>query len=255
MSRRGAAPPSAEAWIAPDAREARDFLLEIGTEEMPASACRAAIELLPQRVSALFVADGVDVAPEDVEVMVSPRRIAVMTRDLPGEQAPREIAQRGPALEAAFDGEGRPTKAAEGFAKAKGVEAKDLEVREESGRRFVYYVARLESRPTSELLPEICLKIVRDMYFPKNMRWGHRELRFSRPVRWLVALWGETVVPFGIAGLRSGRRSLGHRWLGGPVDIARPDGYVEQSSCRTGGPFARPARTAPFAKRRARAPA
>jgi len=226
--REAAAPPSAEAWIASDAREARDFLLEIGTEEMPASACRAAIELLPQRVSALFAADGVDVAPEDVKVMVSPRRIAVMARDVPGEQAPREIAQRGPALEAAFDGEGRPTKAAEGFAKAKGVEAKDLEVREESGRRFVYYVARMESRPTSVLLPEICLKIVRDMYFPKNMRWGHRELRFSRPVRWLVALWGETVIPFGIAGLQSGRRSLGHRWLGGPVDIARPDGYMEQ---------------------------
>ena len=90
-------------------------------------------------------------------------------------------------------------------------------MREEAGRRFVYYVTRSESRPTAALLPDICLKIVRDMYFPKNMRWGYRDLRFSRPVRWLVALWGETVIPFGIAGLTSGRTSLGHRWLGGPV--------------------------------------
>ena len=62
--------------------------------------------------------------------------------------------------------------------------------------------------------------MVRDMYFPKNMRWGYRDLRFSRPVRWLVALWGDDVVPFGIAGVAAGRFSRGHRWLGGPVDIA-----------------------------------
>ena len=214
------------AWLPGDSREAQDFLLEIGTEEMPASACRAAIDLLPDRVAGLFSAEGVDVAAGDVEVLVSPRRIAVMVKGVPGEQTPREIAQRGPALEAAFDIDGRPTKAAEGFARAKGVEAKDLDVREESGRRFVYYVARGESRPTAELLPDICLKIVRDMYFPKNMRWGYRDVRFSRPVRWLVALWGESIIPFGIAGLESGRKSQGHRVLGNPVDIARPADYV-----------------------------
>jgi glycyl-tRNA synthetase len=223
-----ASAPAAPAWNAGDGRDSRDFLLEIGTEEMPASACRSAIDLLPQRVAGLFTAEGVDVAAENVEVMVSPRRIAILIKGVPGEQAPREIAQRGPGVEAAFDAEGRPTKAAEGFARAKGVEAKDLEVREDSGRRFVYFVARTESRATSELLPDICLKIVRDMYFPKNMRWGYRDLRFSRPVRWLVALWGETVIPFGIAGLESGRKSLGHRWLGGPVDITKPADYVGQ---------------------------
>ena len=108
--------------------------------------------------------------------------------------------QRGPAYEAAFDAEGNATKACEGFARAKGITPKELEVREECGRRFVYYVTRSESRPTAGLLPDICLKIVRDMYFPKNMRWGYRDVRFSRPVRWLVALWGETVIPFGYAG-------------------------------------------------------
>ena len=217
----------AKEWISPKDRTARDFLLEIGVEEMPASACRAAIELLPDRVSGMFASEGVDVKPEDVKVMVSPRRIAVMLSNVPGEQALREIVQRGPAYEAAFAADGTPTKACEGFARAKGITPAQLEVREEQGRKFVYYVTRAESRPTSTLLPDICLKIVRDMYFPKNMRWGHKDLRFSRPVRWLLALWGETVIPFGIAGLTAGRSSLGHRWLGGPVQINKPRDYPE----------------------------
>ncbi len=185
---------------------------------MPASACRAAIDLLPERVAGMFASEGVDVKPEDVKVMVSPRRIAVLMADVPGEQAPREIVQRGPAYEAAFDADGNPTKACEGFARAKGITpAEDLEVREEAGRQLRLLRHPSESRPTAALLPDICLKIVRDMYFPKNMRWGYKDLRFSRPVRWLVALWGDTVIPFGIAGLTSGRASRGHRWLGGPV--------------------------------------
>lgn len=213
-------------WSVPG-REPRDFLLEIGTEEMPASACRAAIDLLPDRVAGLFRGEGVEVAPEDVTVMVSPRRIAASIKEVPGEQIAREIAQRGPAVEAAFDAQGKPTKAAEGFARAKGVGAADLQVREESGRQFVYHITRSESRPTAGLLPEICLKIVRDMYFPKNMRWGYRDVRFSRPVRWLVALWGEDVIPFEIAGLTSGRASRGHRTLGGWTEIERPADYLD----------------------------
>ncbi len=214
-------------WSPAGSRDARDFLLEIGTEEMPASACRAAIDLLPDRLSSMFRAEGVEVRAEDVLVMVSPRRIAVTIKEVPGEQAPREITQRGPAVEAAFDADGKPTKAAEGFARAKGVTAADLEIREESGRRFVYHVTRSESKPTAGLLPDICIKTVRDMYFPKNMRWGYRDLRFSRPVRWLVALWGEDVIPFGIAGLTSGRSSHGHRSLGGAVEVARPADYLD----------------------------
>jgi glycyl-tRNA synthetase len=214
-------------WISPHDRDGHDFLLEIGVEEMPASACRAAIDLLPERVSGLFTAEGVDIAADKVHVMVSPRRIAMLIKDVPGAQAMREIMQRGPAFEAAFDGEGNATKACEGFARAKGISAKDLVVREEGGRRFVYYVTQSESRPTAELLPEICLKIVRDMYFPKNMRWEERGVRFSRPIRWLVALWGEKVIPFGIAGLTSGRVSQGHRWMGAPIDVKRPADYIK----------------------------
>ena len=121
-----AAAPSKE-WISPKDRGTRDFLLEIGVEEMPASACRAAIDLLPERVSGMFASEGIDMKPDDVKVLVSPRRIAVMMNNVAGEQAPREIAQRGPAYEAAFDADGNPTKACEGFARAKGIAVEDLE--------------------------------------------------------------------------------------------------------------------------------
>lgn len=206
---------------------AKDFLLEIGTEELPASACNAVLELLPDRVAGLFAAESLDVGPESIQVLVSARRIAVGVAGVPESQAARETAQRGPAVEAAFDADGNPTAAAQGFARAKGVTPNQLEVREENGRRFVVAVSRAQGRPTAELLPDLCLRIVRDMYFPKNMRWGYRDLRFSRPVRWLVALYGQDVVPFGIAGLESGRRSLGHRWLGGAVEIGEPAQYLE----------------------------
>jgi glycyl-tRNA synthetase beta chain len=205
----------------------RDFLLEIGTEELPSSACHAVLELLPERVLSLFTAEDVLVEAAQVGVMVSPRRIAVMVSDVPEEQTPREVVQRGPAVEAAFDASGEPTPAALGFARAKGVTPADLVVRSEGGRSFVYFVSVSEARSTAELLPGICLKLVRDMYFPKNMRWGFKDLRFSRPMRWLVALYGTQVVPFGIAGVESGRASRGHRWLGAPVEIAEPALYVE----------------------------
>lgn len=206
---------------------ARDFLLEIGTEELPASACASVLRLLPERVAGLFAADDIDVESGSLRVMVSPRRIAVFVSGMPDTQTPRENVQRGPAVEAAFAPDGTPTAAAAGFARAKGVAPADLQVREENGRSFVYAVSRSEGRATSDLLPEICVKIVRDMYFPKNMRWGSRELRFSRPMRWLVALFGDEVVPFEVAGVVAGRGSRGHRWLGRPVEIAAPAAYVE----------------------------
>jgi glycyl-tRNA synthetase beta chain len=206
----------------------RDFLLEIGTEELPASACEAVLRLLPDRVAGLFATEDIDLALDAVRVLVSPRRIAVLIDGVPETQTPRESAQRGPAVEAAFKEDGTPTQAAEGFARAKGISVTELQVREENGRRFVYAVSQSEGRPTADLLPDICVKIVRDMYFPKNMRWGSRELRFSRPMRWLACLFGDEVLPFEVAGVVSGRASKGHRWLGGPIELGRPADYVQE---------------------------
>ncbi len=206
---------------------ARDFLLEIGVEELPSSACAAVLRLLPERAAGLFAAADIDLAPGSLRVMVSPRRIAVLVEAMPEMQSPRENAQRGPSVEAAFDAQGVATPAAAGFARARGVAVEGLQVREENGRSFVFAVSRSGGLPTSELLPEICSKLVREMYFPKNMRWGSKDLRFSRPMRWLVALFGDDVVPFEVAGVGSGRATRGHRWLGTDVQVASPAFYVE----------------------------
>lgn len=206
---------------------ARDLLLEIGTEELPASACLSVLDLLPARAAGLFAANDIDLEPGSLDVMVGPRRIALLIEHVPDTQTPRETVQRGPAEEAAFDADGRPTQAAVGFAKAKGILPDDLQVREEGGRRFVVAVSRSEGWPTETLLPDICTKLVREMYFPKNMRWGARDLRFSRPLRWLVALLGDQVIPFEVAGVVSGRMSRGHRVLGGPITLSTATGYVE----------------------------
>ena len=206
---------------------ARDFLLEIGTEELPASACLSVLDLLPGRAAGLFAAESIDLQPDAIDVLVGPRRIALLARGVPETRTPRESAQRGPAVESAFDASGAPTIAAAGFARAKGIAVEDLQVREEGGRRYVYAVSRTEGRPTAGLLPEICAKLVRDMYFPKNMRWGARDLRFSRPMRWLVALFGDELIPFAVAGVSAGRTTRGHRWLGGATDVPAAGAYVE----------------------------
>ena len=150
---------------------------------------------------------------EDVEVMVSPRRIAVLIagrarRAGAARDRPARPGRRG-GLRRRRQARPRPARASPG---PRASRPTDLEVREEAGRRFVYYVTRSESRPTAELLPDICLKIVRDMYFPKNMRWGYRDLRFSRPIRWLVALWGDDGDP-----LRHRRADLGPDEPGTPL--------------------------------------
>src|SRR5660397_177959 len=205
----------------------RDFLLEVGTEELPASACRAAANLFPGKAASLFSSADLEVVGDKIQVLVSPRRIALLIKDFPEEQTARQNVQRGPAEDSAFGENGVPTKAAEGFARAKGAEVPDLEIREFDGRRFVCVVTTTEARPTADVLPDILPKLVEDAYFPKNMKWGPKNVRFSRPIRWLVALFGEDVVPFEAAGIASGRRTYGHRSLGGSVEMRSASQYVE----------------------------
>ena len=205
----------------------RDFLLEVGTEELPASACRAAANLFPGKAASLFASADLEVVGDKIQVLVSPRRIALLIKDFPEEQTARQNVQRGPAEDSAFGENGVPTKAAEGFARAKGAEVPDLEIREFDGRRFVCVVTTTEARPTADVLPDILPKLVEDAYFPKNMKWGPKNVRFSRPIRWLVALFGEDVVPFEAAGIASGRRTYGHRSLGGSVEMRSASQYVE----------------------------
>ena len=201
-----------------------DVLIEIGCEELPASACREAIAQVPGLVADALVAERLPDAP--VEVMVGPRRIAMLIRGLPEQRAGRVREVRGPAEQAAFDTDGTPTAAASGFARAQGITPDKLVLRQDGGRRFVFAQIAEPATASAELVPEIARGVVNGIRFSKNMRWGNGTgLRFSRPIRWIVAKFGAETVRFDLHGLRAGDVSRGHRFLGGPAEIAAPDTY------------------------------
>lgn len=201
-----------------------DVLVEIGCEELPAAACREAIAQVPGLVSDALAAQRLPDAP--VEVMVGPRRIALLIDGLPDTRGGRTRAVRGPAETAAYNPDGTPTKAASGFARAQGIAVDALVIREDGGRRFVFADIDEPAMATSDLVPEIARAVLDGLRFSKNMRWGDGTgLRFSRPVRWIVAKFGAQTVRFETHGLTAGAVSRGHRFLGGPTEIATPDAY------------------------------
>ncbi|MHB8792370.1 MAG: glycine--tRNA ligase subunit beta [Thermoleophilia bacterium] len=193
--------------------ESRDFLFEIGTEELPAAAARSAAEQAGSLAAQVFSHNHIDVDTAGISTWVTPRRITIFINGLSSMQNAREIVDRGPAASKAYDADGKPTKASEGFARAKGIAVDDLEIRDHDGQQFVFAVRREEGRPTVELLPEICREILHNINFPKTMRWNSVDLRFSRPVRWLVAKFGVETIRFEAAGIECGDISHGHRFL------------------------------------------
>ena len=201
-----------------------DLLIEIGCEELPASACREAIAQVPRLVADALAAQRLPDAA--VQVMVGPRRIAMLVSDLPAERDGRTREVRGPAEQAAFGPDGAPTPAATGFARGQGVAPEDLVLREDGNRRFVYALIAEPAASTVGLVPEIARAVIDGIRFSKNMRWGDgMGLRFSRPVRWIVAKFGTETVSFALHGIVAGEISQGHRFLGGPCAIPSPDGY------------------------------
>lgn len=206
-----------------------ELLLEIGVEELPAAAAVSALEQVGDIAETSLKAERIDVTGDQIKVWVTPRRIAVKVSGLPAAQPAEEKADRGPAAAAAFDDDGKPTKAAEGFARAKGVSVDDLEIRDFKGQEFVFAVQRQDGRPLRELLPVICKKILHSISFPKTMRWNESDFRFSRPVRWLVTKYGDETITYETAGLVSGDISRGHRFLApAKVKIASSATFKEQ---------------------------
>ena len=203
-----------------------ELLVEVGCEELPSTACHEIIAQAPELVAAALAGIGFE-SGWTLEVSVAPRRFAIRSEGLPERLPDRTREVRGPAAEAAFDADGRPTRAAEGFARGQGVGVEDLVVREgDGGRRFVFAERREEGRDLADALPELVGQLVDGLRFGKTMRWGDGgPPRFSRPIRWIVAKLDERTVPFELHGLTAGEVSQGHRFLGGPVTIASAAGY------------------------------
>ncbi|HWI55140.1 MAG TPA: glycine--tRNA ligase subunit beta, partial [Desulfobacteria bacterium] len=163
---------------------------------------------------------------ENVSAYGTPRRLAVFISELAEKQDEFTEEVKGPAKKAAFDAPGNPTKAAEGFARGQGVDVNELIVKETPNGEYVYAVKKVTGRETNQILPAFCADVVNGLSFPKPMRWGSCEMRFARPIRWLLCLFGGDIVDFQIEGLPSGKTTFGHRFLStGPIELADASDY------------------------------
>lgn len=185
-----------------------ELLLEVGTEELPASAVQRAYTELGARLSALLEEAGL-VQPGEVGVgLGTPRRLIASFPNVAARQEDTVKEQRGPGLKAAYDAEGKPTQALLGFCRSQEVEPSDLR----NDGQYVWVSKQVAGRRAAELLSEILPKAIRSISFDKTMRWGTSRLRFARPIRWLLAAFDGSVVPFEIEGVASGTTSHGHRF-------------------------------------------
>lgn len=203
----------------------RDLLLEIGTEEMPARYITGAAEQLKEKVEKWLNTERI--AYEQVDVLETPRRLTILAKGVAEKQADRNEEAKGPARKIAQDENGNWSKAALGFARSNNVEPETLFFKEVNGVEYVFAQKNEQGKETIQLLP-VLKEIVEGMNFPKNMRWGASELKWVRPIRWLVLLFGNEQVDIEIAGVKSGRISRGHRFLGEEVSIDSPGTYAAQ---------------------------
>jgi len=205
------------------------FLLEVGTEELPASFIEDAIEQWRERIASGLAAELL--APTAVTVYGTPRRLAVVATGLPQRQPDRTDEVKGPPAQAAFQA-GEPTRAAEGFARSRGVAVADLEVRDTDKGPFVFVTQSIAGRPAADILQEQIPQWILGLEGKRFMRWGDGDLRFPRPIRWLVALLDDQVLPLALENgseiCRCDRISQGHRVLHrDPVTIPQADKYRE----------------------------
>jgi glycyl-tRNA synthetase beta chain len=200
------------------------LLFEVGTEELPPTALRRLSGALCHELAEGLRRAGLEFGA--VRGYATPRRLAVLVEDLAYRQPDREVERRGPAIAAAYDRDGQPTKAAEGFARSCGVTVGDLlRLDTDKGSWLVYRVVEA-GRPAAELLPGIAEQALGALPIPKRMRWGDSDDEFVRPVHWIVLLHGEAVVPAVILGCRAGNRTRGHRFHhGGEISVHRPEAY------------------------------
>jgi glycyl-tRNA synthetase, tetrameric type, beta subunit len=205
------------------------FLLEVGTEELPATFVETAIQQWKQKIPASLKEQFLSV--ESVQVWGTPRRLAVLIEGLPSHQPDREEEIKGPPASMAFK-DGKPTPAAEGFIKKQGVTLEDLEIRPTSKGDFVFVLKKIPGRLTAEILAELTSEWITKLEGKRFMRWGDGDLKFPRPIRWLITLLDDQILPVTLVSgseiVKSDRISQGHRVLHPePISISHAKTYAE----------------------------
>ena len=206
--------------------KADDFLVEIGTEELPPKALRSLMEAFGANLAAGI--DDARLSRRGVYTYASPRRLTVLVEKLSYAQEDRSVEQKGPPVKVAFDDDGNPTPAATAFATKCGVTIDDLErVTTDKGEWLIFNTVE-KGRDAAELLPEIIERALAALPIPRRMRWGAGEAEFVRPVHWIVLLHGKDIVDASIMNIAAGRESRGHRFHSADaVSIARPGKYLD----------------------------
>ena len=203
-----------------------DLLFEIGTEEIPAGFLNPAAEQL----ALLFEskAKKLNLPFAALKTFSTPRRLALLVSNLADRQDDSLETSLGPSRKAAYDSEGKPTKAAEGFARSKGVSVDDLSLVETSKGEYLQLTREVKGEPSSKLLPDLLKELILELSFPKSMKWGRYQNSFARPIQWLVALLGESVIDLEHDDIVSGRFTRGHRFMAsGQKEIGTAAAYEE----------------------------
>lgn len=220
------------------ANERRTFLLEIGSEELPATFVPIGLAHLKAKMEALLSEQGLSF--KSIQGFATPRRLALVVEELASGTSATEQERKGPPTAAAFDAQGAPTAIGLGFFRSIGEppatlseigekKRAHLEIRSIKGTPYLFALLSKEGISTRALLAEKLPELILHLDFPKKMRWGDLSIEYARPLRWLVALYGEEVLPFQIAHLHSGRISYGHRQIAPQsISLAHAEEYVEQ---------------------------
>lgn len=200
----------------------KNLLLEIGTEEMPANIMSGVVDQLKALAASQFEAHRI--AAESITIYATPRRLAVLVKDAADRQPDEEVKKRGPSVKAAFDADGNPTRAAQGFARGQHIDPSELVKEGEYTWAHVVHAGK----KVEDVLPELFLSLITGLNFTRSMRWADEEAHFIRPVRWIVALCDKEIIPMEFAHVKSGNVSRGHRFLcKEPVVISDPISYKE----------------------------
>lgn len=205
----------------------RDLFYEIGTEEIPAryinNALKEIYDILSKNLNSL------NISFENIEVKTTPRRFAIVVRNIAEKQTDLKEEFKGPSKKIAYDADGNPTKALLGFVKGKGGNIEDVELRKAGDEEYVYVTVEKKGKDTVEYVKDILETVIRNINFPKPMRWGGKNLKFIRPIRWLICVFHGQHIDFDIEGINTTKITKGHRFLGTQeIEIADFEDYKQK---------------------------
>ena len=203
---------------------ANSYLLEVGVEEMPAHVVTPSIKQLHQRVADYLKEQRISF--DDIQEYATPRRLALLISGLSDKQPDVDESVKGPAKKIAQDADGNWTKAAIGFTRGQGASVDDIEFKDVKGVEYVFVEKHIAGKPVAEVLKGLP-DVITAMTFPTLMKWGYHNLQFIRPIRWLVSLLNDQVVPFKILDVEAGRTTRGHRFLGHDIELQKATDYVD----------------------------